>query len=362
MASYKRIRSAGAIALGACCALGTLITLFWHVRSPADLTTNHILIGLALVCALGAGHYFWQALRQFQLFSALGFGVLFLAGTAVCAVISAGRGAETIAKGQAYALHEDAKRLNHEREIAEARVERDRTNAAQEKAHANAGFMAEEAAVECKSGKRIRCEGATFASDQVKAGATDAMKRYQGADARYWQLVVQLDQFKPIVPPNIELKNASKLWAILTSYDEAQSLAALELLWPFLLSFLTELGTIVFLHYGVNHRPTNRAPKPSEAEKPSIPQERFFPQREPFANLRVNNPLAMRRRDAEIDLVAFISINGHVPSQEFLRERWGVRSKGTVSIWLKEWERHGLITRQQDGRVKITSAARQKTR
>lgn len=259
MKRYSRVRSAGAIALGACCAVGTLVTLFWTVRSPSDLTTNHILIGLALVCALGSGHYFWQAARQFQLVSAVGFGILFIAGTAVCAVISAGRGAETLAKSRANVVHADGARLNHERQIAEARVDRDSLRTGHDKALKNVEAKTEAAALECRTGPGGRCRGATQSVDTAKSYAADLLKRADGADAQYWRLVAQLDNFKPTVPPNIELRNASRLWSILTGYDEAKSVEALELLWPFLLSFLTELGTIVFLNYGVGHRSVAKA-------------------------------------------------------------------------------------------------------
>jgi hypothetical protein len=57
------------------------------------------------------------------------------------------------------------------------------------------------------------------------------------------------------------------------------------------------------------------------------------------------------------DLKAYIAEHGNVPSQDFLRTRWSLKSKGTVSKWLGEWERSLLIFRRQDGRCKVVELA-----
>lgn len=357
MTDYNRVHSKGAIALGACCALGTLIVLFWHVRSPADLTTNHVLIALALVCALGSVHFLWEALRDWHFGSALFFLALSIASTGVCAVMSAGRGAEMLALRSAAVRHADGKRLNHERMIAEANVDRERALADSTRVQATAETQTEVAAGECRTGKKTKCEGATFAAGEAKADAAAALKRYQEVDARYWQLVAQLDQFKPAIPANIELTNMAKLWALASGYDEEKTLQGLELGWSFMLSFLAEMGTIGFLHYGIG---SSRAVRTTE---------HHTEREEPFANLienrpdepfiignRIYNADAFTNDRALADLLPYIRLHGIVPSQEFLRARWRLRSKGTVSTWLKQWESDGLVRRQMDGRVKTTSA------
>lgn len=250
MTAYTRVRSLGAILLGLLCAAGTAYVLFWHVKSFSDITTNHVLIALALVCALGAGHYFWQALRQWQVFASIGFGILFLAGTGVCAIISAGRGAETLLDRQAQVRHADGARLNHERMVLEAKSDRDAAKVAADISETDSKAKAIVAADACKAGKLCKLNNITAAHADVKA--KDMFKRYEQADARYWQLVAQLDQHKPTLPANVELRNAAKIWSLLTGIDETRSNEGLELLWPFLLSFLTELGTIVFLNYGLH--------------------------------------------------------------------------------------------------------------
>lgn len=253
MRSYTTVRSASAIALGACCAIGTLITLFWHVRSPSDITPNHVFILLALMCALGGAHFTVRALKERCFGSALFFCFVFLAAGSVCAIMAAGRGAETLIARQATVAHADGHRLNHERKIIEAKADKESARAAADKAQANAEGKQEAAAQECKSGRKSRCEGVTYTAEQAAGQAALLAKRAEGADARYWTLVAQLAEFKPIIPANVELKNAAKLWALITGYDEGKSNEALELLWPLLLSYLTEIGTVAFLHYGIGH-------------------------------------------------------------------------------------------------------------
>lgn len=357
---HTPLRAYGAIVLGTICLIGLLVTLFWHVRSWSDLTPMHVFVLIAVIGALGSEYLIHAAIGDGEYHDAFWFVLVFLACTFVCVALSAGRGAETLANRKTAVLQADGARLNHERQIAEARVERDTLRAAADKAQALADTRAQEAASECQSGRRVRCEGSTFASEKAASASLEARKRHEGADARYWQLVAQLDGFKMLPPANLELKNIARLWAILTSYDALRSEEGLELLWPLLLALITEIGTCRFLSYGMRklRRPANVPPSQTDFAN-VLPNslEKQFPEAKPirtdFGANGCRNPLATRRDDAEVDLVAFIRINGFVPKQEFLRERWGIRSRGTISTWLKEWEELGLISRQADGRVKI---------
>lgn len=62
------------------------------------------------------------------------------------------------------------------------------------------------------------------------------------------------------------------------------------------------------------------------------------------------------KRECLADLLTLTALGRDIPSQEHLRERWGMAHKGTVSKWLKEWEDQGLITRVQSDRCKVVSA------
>ena len=90
----RRIRSRGAIALGTLLAFGTIVVLFWDVRAPADVTTDHVMTMAMLAVTIAAGHYWLPAVQQRRILPAIGLGTLFIAGTFVCVTGSAGRGAE----------------------------------------------------------------------------------------------------------------------------------------------------------------------------------------------------------------------------------------------------------------------------
>ena len=68
---------------------------------------------------------------------------------------------------------------------------------------------------------------------------------------------------------------------------------------------------------------------------------------------------AKTRDEALADLKALLKA-GHVPpSQDWLKERWGLQSKGTASKWLSHWEAAGELpgTRRADGRCKTVVSA-----
>ena len=65
------------------------------------------------------------------------------------------------------------------------------------------------------------------------------------------------------------------------------------------------------------------------------------------------------RDDALADLRALLRAGQAPPSQEWLKERWNVGSKGTISKWLAHWETNGELpgNRLVDGRCKTVVAA-----
>ena len=104
LAGPGRIRSRGAISLGMLLAIGTIVVLFWDVRTPADLTTDHVMTMAMLAVTIAAGHYWLPAVQQRRILPAIGLGTLFIAGTFVCVTGSAGRGAEVIRTSSYLAL------------------------------------------------------------------------------------------------------------------------------------------------------------------------------------------------------------------------------------------------------------------
>src|SRR5262249_37999098 len=186
--AHTTVRSPGAIALGAVCALGTLVVLFWYVRSPSDFTLNHLYILLALLVTLGAGHFMWDAFGEKSfggVVRGLAFLVLFGVGTAICVALSGGRSAELLERKEADATHEQPKRLVHEAHILSAKKDLEVATEAYSKAEAAAADKSEAMAVECGTGKRSRCDGKTLTAQTALAKASELKKARDQADSHY---------------------------------------------------------------------------------------------------------------------------------------------------------------------------------
>ena len=123
-AGSSRIRSRGAISLGILLAIGTIVVLFWDVRAPADITTDHVMTLAMLVVTIAAGHYWLPAVQQRRVLPAIGLAILFVAGTFVCVTGSAGRGAEVAQRKAAAAGNINEVRKDVTDQLAKARADR----------------------------------------------------------------------------------------------------------------------------------------------------------------------------------------------------------------------------------------------
>jgi hypothetical protein len=224
MTTTTTIRSRGAIALGILFALGTACVLFWDVRDPADVTTDHVLTLGTLFGTIAAGHYVVPAVRQGRILAALGLAIAFCAGTFICVTGSAGRGAEVIQHKAA-----EASRINDGRKDVEEELK---------KARADRSELTRRFAAECSTGKGSKCAGIKTTIDY--------------ADSHIAILQVRYDNMKPEQLANVRLKAAARVVAIVGG-DEKRIEAALELLWPFANALIWELLTIVFLSLGLGH-------------------------------------------------------------------------------------------------------------
>ena len=216
-----------------------------------------------------------------------------------------------------------------------------------------------------------KCDGKTQTAQAVAAKAKAMYERFEKADTWYHTQVVRLDsdEFRPPHTANAELKNLARVYAHLRGLDETVAMASIMLLLPFALALLTEFGSIVFLKHGFGRRKPPAVAKVGEpesgprtdADQPSVHEPTpTNGSREPM-NRPALRPGSSRgpltKAQAERDLITYITLNGRVPSQDLLRARWGLRSKGTVSGWLADWERQGLIHRRLQGKCKVTTAA-----
>lgn len=251
MTTHTTIRSPGAIVLGAVCALGTAIVLFWHVHETG-IGTNHIMVAMALIVALGSGHLLWSS-AEFSVpgfFRFCAFLALFVASSSVCVTLSAGRGHEHLHVKVDAASQENGKRTALVAKLAEADTDRKRAREAHERAVTEANRSRGAMASECASGEGPKCKGkmANVGVDTLEVQRLQ--KAAEQTESHYWVLAAQLADLKPEQVANIDLKQAAKLIAFVFQTDEAKTFEGVELLWPYALALITEFGTIAFLNYG----------------------------------------------------------------------------------------------------------------
>lgn len=312
----------------------TARVLLWDVHSVDDLTVDHYMIIGSMIGAIVSGLFCWPMLKQGKILIGLGLGVACIVTTGFCFISSGGR-----ADDLAFQRNATARQINQDRD----RAQRNRDEA---RRRYDTALEAETA--ECSGGAGPKCKAKRETTQERRS------------DFEVSELLLQ--QSKPEQRENAKLKRAAQIIGLITRSTEDDAERALAIVWPFLPPFSCELLTIIFGHlafcirWGFSQR-REEPEKPTVSEPTVSPQKPKPCQRRSFSmRNRCWNADAMRKLDAERDLAGYIASNGTVPSQEFLRDRWKVRSKGTVSRWLRDWETRGLIQRRSDGRFKVTSA------
>lgn len=211
-----------AIAAGAAFTYGGLRIILGDelLTNPVTWSTPVQLTVLMVLGTIAAGHLMRDAAGAKRFAAAIGFFVLFLAGTGLVVFNSVGRQAETSMLTEAQA--EDAA----ERRIA-IRAALGRAEAMLTEAQANL-------ARECKSGRGTRCQGIE---------ATIAV--YEAAVKGHMADLERLGTPKPV---NAKAAQGAKIAALLGA-DEAKAKAALLLIEPFLWTLFFEWGSIVSLGF-----------------------------------------------------------------------------------------------------------------
>lgn len=312
MTAQTRHRSLALLA-GVAFTGGALYILLEDLSRGHHWSIEHALTILIVLGTIAVGHLAVEAARIRQIFPALGFSLLFVAGTALTVYNSVGRQTES----------SDARLLD-----AEARNEQ--IVATKKALSTNTAMLAEARerhATECATGRGKRCDGiaATIRvyEDAVKGNYADISK------------------LGPPVPVAPKAEKMAALAAIFGA-DKTRAKALLILVEPFAYTLFFELGSIISLGYGLGGR---RFPVPS----PIAPS---------FKRNRRNGgngcqQRATSKRRAEQDLIARLSTGATIEAQDDLAETWKV-NKGTISKWVAEWERNGTIpARQQVGRRKM---------
>lgn len=259
---HTKVRSWSAIAFGIACIIGTVIVLFGHVRSIRDLTISHLYISLALIVALGAAHFMWEAFEDgwSGVFIGVSFTLLFILSTIVCVGFSAGRSADMIDQRERLAEETNTQRSNADKAVKEAekRYEQLRTHSNEARERATASTSA--AAEECTTGKGKRCDGSKDSATLLDVQAKNAEKETKDALVEVFKRRQEASKLGHVEVANGDLRHIAKLYALFSGKTEDQAFIELKMILPYVLALLTEFGGIVFLKYGRSPVPIKPAP------------------------------------------------------------------------------------------------------
>jgi hypothetical protein len=264
MKGHTIIRSWGLLALGLGFAAVTARTIFDDVfTGTAPITIAHLNSAAALVAAIASGHMAWPQLKQAHIPAALGLAVIFIAATGYIVATSGSRNAEAMQTKGAAIL-----KTNEERTALRAKVfevEADLSDTKQEYELAKA-----EAAKECGTGKKTRCEG-------KEATRENAAKDLERAEALASMTRGKLSLLGPEQQPNAGYKQAAKVAEAFGIGKADEIEARLILILPFLTVFISEACTLVFVSMGIGHNrqtihatPSTNMVSPAKA-LPAIP-------------------------------------------------------------------------------------------
>lgn len=228
MTTTTIVRSRSAIGVGVFFTAVTGYVLLSDVlQHGAPFTTKHLMTLAVLAGTVYFGHALWRELRAWRFGTAFGCVVLFLAGTATCVLMSAGRNAEVVTSKVLAANSVNTARND-------ARKDRDEA-----KARYLAALKAEEA--ECGSGQGEKCWGKR----------TTTKLRREDFDAAEKTLREQ----KAEQIANADVRAAadliSRLPFVAADVDAVEAL--LLLAFPFLQSLFCEIGAVVGFSIGLGH-------------------------------------------------------------------------------------------------------------
>lgn len=223
------VRSPSAILVGVLFTAVTAWVLLDDVlRHGAPWTTKHLMTLAVLAGTVYFGHAFWAELRSCRLGNMAGCAILFLAGTATCVLMSAGRNAEVVTNKVLVANSGNAHR---------ERALNDRTEA---KARYQAALAAETS--ECATGRGVKC-------DSKRITTTLRRDDLNTAEAAVRAL-------PPEQIANADIRAAAELVVKLpgvTATVEAVE-AMLQLAFPFLQSLFCEIAAVVGFSMGLGHQ------------------------------------------------------------------------------------------------------------
>lgn len=268
--STTTVRSWGALAIGIFFAGVTGRTIFDDVLNGAPVTTAHLQSLAAIVGAIASGHMLLPVFKQAKIAAFLGMALIFAASTGYVVISAGARNAEVSA---AKAL--TATSTNDDRHAAITKAEQAEAELADVKR--DHSIAAAVAAKECKTGDGPVCKGKTKTAD---AAAVEVDK------AKGFAILMRAkaDVMKPVVEAHAGYAHAGKVLAALPYVTaSAESIqTSVELLLPFAVVLIAEVGCLTFLGLGLGHReapapakvPANDTAPAAAPRKPVTPRPR----------------------------------------------------------------------------------------
>ncbi len=224
MTNYH-IHSAPAI-VGGVMAAGGATALLTKDAFDTGLTLDHCLMPLLVGITILAGHLFWQALKEWRILSAVGFGALALYGSFLTITETMGRRAEV----------SDGKVMLAEQAAAK-RVSR--------------AALAQTLNLALPS-QKLECAGAP-----VPAPATwpECRRKSAHVEALRAQIATLDAELAPVKVAPVDAKG-ERLAAIagLLGYAPGKSLSVIRMFEPFAFPLFLELGAIVLFGFGIRHQ------------------------------------------------------------------------------------------------------------
>lgn len=204
---------------------GLVILMGAALTSPHQWTQYHVLTILTVFGTIAAGHLATSAWRIGHGLAAIGFVVLFLAGTALVVYQSVGRQAETT----------DTHKMSVEaRNQLIADKKADLADAKDRQRHAHKMADQEMTGERCGA----RCKG--WRTNAADIGNTIASLERE---------ITELGPQKPVEAKSAKMAEVAAMFG----FDRAKSQAALMLIEPFLWTLFFEIGSIVSLGFAFRH-------------------------------------------------------------------------------------------------------------
>ena len=315
--------------LGMFFAAVTARVLFDDVIHGAEISTSHLLSLAALVAALASGHMAWPTLKSGSVVHGLMLLILFVGSTAFVVVSSGARNAETAASKATAAI--------------ETNRARDRETKMLERAETMLTETADRLQADCVVGRKSKghCDG-----------LRTTLAVYQAAVKGHKATLAELG------PERVAsgYAHAAKVLAAVpgVTAEAGDIQARLELLLPFLVVLIAELGTIVFLHLGIGQRlPVTVDAAANVAANVPAPSGPVPPRGGRKASAPAANVISLAGKRAA--LAALQRAGGPVSNRELAR-LMGV-SDGEASKRVRELG--GLVNVQRHGRCVLVSIAGQ---